>query len=230
MNYRDFKVVKMGIIDYQEAYNLQEKIHEKVLMHQLGNIFLILEHPPVLTIGISGSEDNILASESFLKERGIDVRHIRRGGDVTYHGPGQIVGYPLFNLNVIGRNVRAYVSRLENTIINLLSKEYQIIAHSNPEFPGVWIEDRKITAVGTRIKKGVSMHGFAFNVNTNMEHFRLITPCGISDKAVTSLEAEIGRKEDMGKVNDLTIRHLAEAFDMDYRIIEKEEFLKYLGE
>lgn len=230
MNYKAFKGVKLGVIEYLKAYELQQKIHQAVLEERMGNVFLILEHTPVLTIGISGSEDNILVSEEYLKNHGIAVRHIRRGGDVTYHGPGQIVGYPIFNLNYIGRNVRVYVSKLENTIINLLKETYHITAHNDKAFPGVWVEDRKITAVGSRIKKGVSMHGFAFNVNTNMDHFALITPCGIKDKAVTSLEKEIGQREDMDKVMDLTINSLAKEFGMGYQMIKKEEFLKSLGE
>lgn len=223
-------VVKLGQIDYLRAFELQHKIHEKVLKEEFGNVFLILEHPPVITIGISGSEENVLVSADYLKDLGIAVHRIRRGGDVTYHGPGQIVGYPIFNLNYLGRNVRKYVSHIENAIITLLKEEYDITAHSDSEFPGVWVEDRKITAVGSRIRHGVSMHGFAFNVNTNLDHFKLITPCGISDRGVTSLEMELGRKQDMEVVMRLTINSLAREFELEYEMTDKEEFLTLLGE
>jgi lipoyl(octanoyl) transferase len=112
----------------------------------------------------------------------------------------------------------------------LLQEAYHINAHSDPAFPGVWVEQRKITAIGSRIKRGVSMHGFAFNVNTNLAHFKLITPCGIKDKAVTSLEKEMGEKQDMNTVMNLTINHLAKEFELDYQTMEKEEFLTLLGE
>jgi len=228
LDYGHMKVVKLGVINYLEAYKLQEMIHQNVFEEKMGNTLLILEHEPVYTIGISGNRDNILVSEEYLKKNNIEVHHIRRGGDVTYHGPGQIVGYPIFNLNHLGKNVRKYVSHLENTIINLLKEEYVIKAESNPAFPGVWVEDRKITAVGSRIRHGVSMHGFAFNVNTDLDFFKLIIPCGIHDKEVTSLEHELGGKQDMDMVMRQVIDNLAREFNLDFQIIDKEEFLNSL--
>jgi len=223
-------VVKLGLIDYTRAYELQLKVHRRVYEGKWGNVFLILEHSPVITTGLSGNRENINASEDQLKSAGIQIRSCRRGGDVTYHGPGQIVGYPIFNLRYIGRNIRQYITKLENANISLLKNEYAIEAGRNPEFPGVWIGDDKITAIGCRIKRGVSLHGFAFNVNTNLDHFETITPCGLVGKGVTSLRRELGEPQDFEKNVELTIKYLARTFGFDYSIINTEEFLNDLEE
>ena len=222
--------VKIGMMDYMAAYNLQLKVHHLVSEGKLCNTLLILEHPGVITLGISGKTSNILADEALLKQMGIQVYTSTRGGDATYHGPGQIVGYPIFNLKDLGRKVRQYVSHLEATMIRMLWDEYTIEAASDPKFPGVWIGNNKITAIGCRISRWVTMHGFAYNVNTNLDHFKLITPCGLADKGVTSLERLLGEKQDYDKQVDLTIRYLAKEFEMSCNVEDKDEFLKRLEE
>jgi len=222
--------IKMGLVDYQKAYDLQLKIHQLVSEEKLPHTFLILEHSPVITLGISGKESNILVDEVQLNKLGIQVYRSTRGGDVTYHGPGQIVGYPIFNLRYLGRKVRHYISNLEGTIIRMLKDEHGIDAVSDPKFPGVWIGNNKITAIGCRISRWVSMHGFAYNVNTNLDHFKLITPCGLVDKGVTSLERELGEKQDFDYHVDLTIRYLAHQFELDCTVENKANFLKKLEE
>ncbi len=222
--------VKMGLIGYEKAYALQLKLQQLVYEERLDHTFLILEHPPVITLGISGKESNILADKTYLKELGIQVYRSTRGGDATYHGPGQIVGYPIFNLKYLGRKVRRYISNLENTMIRMLKNEWDIKAESNPDFPGVWIGNNKITAIGCRISKWVSMHGFAYNVNTNLDHFKLITPCGLVDKGVTSLEKELGRKQDFNHHVDLTINYVSQQFELNSICEDKEDFLKKLEE
>lgn len=223
-------VVKLGMVDYQEAYDLQLRIHQLVSEEKLPHTFLVLEHPPVITLGISGKESNILVNEKKLKKLGIQVYRSTRGGDATYHGPGQIVGYPIFNLRYLGRKVRHYISNLEETIIRMLKDEIGIDAGSDPKFPGVWIANNKITAIGCRISRWVSMHGFAYNVNTNLDHFKFITPCGLVDKGVTSLERELGEKQDFDYHVDLTIRYLANQFELNCTAENKVAFLKKLEE
>ena len=222
--------VKIGMMDYMAAYDLQLKVHDLVREEKLCNTLLLLEHPSVITLGISGKTSNILVDEALLNKKGIQVYRSTRGGDATYHGPGQIVGYPIFNLRVLGRKVRQYVSHLEATMIKMLKQEYAIEAVSDPKFPGVWIGNNKITAIGCRISRWVSMHGFAYNVNTDLDHFKLITPCGLVDKGVTSLERLLGQKQDYERQVDLTIRYLAEEFEMEWFVENKEDFLKGLEE
>src|SRR6056297_2378610 len=222
--------IKLGLVDYQKAYDLQLKIHQLVLREKLPHTFLILEHSPVITLGISGKESNILVDEKQLENMGIQVYRSTRGGDATYHGPGQIVGYPIFNLRYMGKKVRRYISHLEGAIIKLLKDENGIEAVSDPKFPGVWIGNNKITAIGCRISRWVSMHGFAYNVNTNLDHFKLITPCGLVDKGVTSLERDLGEKQDFDHHVDLTIRYLANQFELDCTVENKDDFMKKLEE
>lgn len=230
MNQKEMTAIKIGLMDYQNAYDLQLKIHQLVSDEILPHTFLILEHPPVITLGISGKESNILVNEKQLENMGIQVYRSTRGGDATYHGPGQIVGYPIFNLKYLGRKVRRYISNLEETIIRMLKVESGIDAVSDTKFPGVWIGNNKITAIGCRISRWVSMHGFAYNVNTNLDHFKLITPCGLVNKGVTSLERELGERQDFDHHVDLTIQYLANQFELDCTVENKEAFLKKLEE
>jgi lipoyl(octanoyl) transferase len=146
---------------------------------------------------------------------GIDVVRTNRGGDVTYHGDGQIVGYPIINLKNLGMGIRDFVNNLEEIFIQLLKDKYDIEAGRYPEFTGVWIKNRKITAIGLAVKRGITMHGFAFNVNTNLEHFQLIVPCGITGKEVTSVEKLTGSKVDFDEVNKLTLEYYCKIFNYD---------------
>ena len=218
-------IIKLGLIEYQVALDLQLKILKLSQQEAIGNVLLLLEHPPVLTIGINGKENNVLISEDMLGEMGVTVFRSNRGGDVTYHGSGQIVAYPIMNLNNFSKDVKDYVRRLEETSISLLKEEFGLNADRKPGFPGVWVGNDKITAIGCAVKRWVTMHGFAFNVNTNLEHFKWINPCGFTDKGVTSLEKLLGESQNMDMVTNHIIKHFTNSFNMEPEIIDKEVFL-----
>jgi lipoyl(octanoyl) transferase len=184
--------------------------------HQL----LLVEHPPVYTLGKSGSMDHLLLTEAEMEARGIQFFPINRGGDITFHGPGQIVGYPILDLDCFFTDVHKYVRSIEEIIIRTLA-EYDITAQRIPDYTGVWIADgqgngfRKICAIGVHLSRWVTLHGWAFNVNTPLEYFDYIVPCGIADadKSVTSLAKELGRPVDMQEVKNKIKRHFADVFE-----------------
>jgi lipoyl(octanoyl) transferase len=190
-----------GRIGYEDALRLQEELVELRRAERIGNVLLLLEHPPVLTLGRNANRANVLASDELLASRGVTLHHIRRGGDVTYHGPGQLVGYPIFDLrsleNPNGGRMGAvdFVRLMEEALIGVCAA-YGVCAGRIAGLTGVWIgaEDehraRKIGAIGIHVSRGITSHGFAFNVRTDLRDFRLINPCGITDKPVTSLERE----------------------------------------
>ena len=190
-----FDVNNLGLIRYQDGLQVQEEIHQRVL--QGGNdTVLLCEHPHVYTFGKSADRNNLLISESFLGNIQAEVFETDRGGDITYHGPGQLVGYPILNLRKHGLGVKKYVETLETSIINFLF-ELGIVAYQIDGLTGIWVGEkdeikRKIGAIGIRIKEGVSMHGFALNVSTDLSYFNHIVPCGILDKQVTSIQNEVG--------------------------------------
>ncbi len=222
------RVVLLGIMDYKEVYEMQKKL---LKMRQQGTIedtLILVEHKPVITLGKRGGESNILASKQFLEERGINVYPVDRGGNVTYHGPGQIVGYPIIDVKNYGKDIRKFVHNIEEIFIQLLRDEYSIIAGRNPVNTGVWVEDEKITAIGFAVKRWVTMHGFAFNVNTNMEHFRLIYPCGIKDKGVTSLERLTGNTLEIDELINQIKKYFSKIFDVQIQEMSKEILLQLL--
>lgn len=208
-------LLNLGRCDYKEALDIQYDILDKRQKGEIGDTLILVEHPPVITLGRNAIESNIVVPERFLSAIGIGMYHIERGGDVTYHGPGQIVGYPIVVLRDKGMGIRKFVETLEDTFITLLKEEYSIDSGINPEFPGVWVGNNKITAIGLAVKRGVTMHGFAFNVNTNLENFNLIVPCGISDKGITTLEKLTGSSMDFDYVNKQVLDHFCKAFNYD---------------
>jgi len=230
----------LGLIDYQEAWNLQEKLFNEIVERKLKNrdlpegeklpprhYFLICEHPHVYTLGKSGSQDHLLLNDTGLKENQASFYKINRGGDITYHGPGQIVGYPILDLEYFFTDIHKYLRFLEEAIIQTLA-EYNIKGGRIKEYTGVWLNEqnpllaRKICAMGVRCSRWVTMHGFAFNVNVNLNYFNNIVPCGISDKAVTSLQKEINVKVDMEEVKEKLLKHLAEIFNIKFINSEEE--------
>ena len=222
----------LGLIDYQEAWDYQE-----VLFHELMNLktnnrdlplceslekfnyLLFCEHPHVYTIGKSGNDGNLLVNEEQLKQKGASVYKTNRGGDITYHGPGQIVGYPILDLEDFDLGVRTYIEKLEQAIINTLF-EYGIESGRLEGATGVWLDAkipgkaRKISAIGVRASRHVTMHGFAFNINTDLDYFQHINPCGFTDKGVTSLQKELGHELDIEAVKQKLSSHIAKVFDM----------------
>ncbi len=211
---RTITVHRLGRVDYAEAHALQERLQRARIRGAVGDTLLLLEHPPVITLGRGAKEANLLLSREHLEARGFTVHEIGRGGDVTYHGPGQIVGYPILDLSPDRKDVRRYVKDLEELMIRLAGS-YGLTAGRVDKLNGTWIEDRKIGAVGVRISRWVTMHGFAFNVSTDLSHFGVIVPCGIVGRGVTSLERELGREVAVDEALDHLEAHAADIFDAE---------------
>lgn len=230
MDNQKLTAIDVGLIEYEEALCLQMKIHRLVSLGKLGHVLLILEHYPVITLGSRADPQNILADPGLLRAKGVSVFQSNRGGDVTYHGPGQIVGYPIINLNRLGKDVKAHVRKLEEVTIRLLKSEYGIDAERSPGFPGVWVGNEKITAIGCAIKRWVTWHGFAFNINTDMAGFSLIHSCGLLDKGVTSLEKLIGTRLDMQRNKDFVIKYFCDVYGLDGETEDIQAFLKQIKE
>ncbi|MDB4303165.1 lipoyl(octanoyl) transferase LipB [Desulfosarcina sp.] len=228
----------LGEMDYAKAWDYQRNLHSQILdlkkvnedlpvCEQTANYnyLLFCEHPHVYTIGKSGSENNLLIDEKLLEQKGAQLFKIDRGGDITYHGPGQIVGYPIIDLSVYGLGVREYIHAMEESIIKLLA-EYGIIAERLEGATGVWLDTdkpgktRKICAIGVKVSRAVTMHGFAFNVNTDLAFYNYINPCGFIDKGVTSMEKELGKKLDMDEVKNKLLNYITEVFGFDIFIPE----------
>ena len=226
----EISLVNLGTMDYMEAYDLQKTLLALRQEDRIKDLLLLLEHPPVLTLGRSASMDNLVISEKDLKARGANLYRVNRGGDITYHGPGQIVGYPIIKLDSLGRDIRTFVFNLEQVFINLLKEEYGILSVRDKGHTGVWVGDEKITAIGLAVKRWVTMHGFAFNVTTDLGHFDWIVPCGIRDKGVTSLEAQLKQAPDIEKVKGQVAKHFAKVYSFDIVKEDKDIFLKGIKE
>jgi lipoyl(octanoyl) transferase len=206
INYTD-----LGLIDYKEAWDLQKETFELRKENKIPDTLYLLEHPHTYTLGRVADKNNLVGSDEYLKQNNISVYEIDRGGDITYHGPGQIVGYPIINLNDWVNDTHKYLRALEEVII-MTCAQYGVICGRNPKYTGVWIDDRKICAIGIKVSRWITMHGFAFNVKTDLSLFNGIIPCGISDKAVTSLEKETNREIDMFEVKEKILRNFCEIF------------------
>jgi lipoyl(octanoyl) transferase len=227
----------LGLTDYKATWDYQEKLLNEIVRQKIDlrstpdsglltpNYLLFCEHSHVYTLGKSGSEDHLLINENKLDENNATFYKINRGGDITYHGPGQIVGYPILNLDYFFNDIHKYLRYLEEVIIRTLA-EYNIAASRIDKLTGVWLDAddkkraRKICAFGVRCSRWVTMHGFAFNVNTDLNYFNNIIPCGITDKAVTSMKQELGRETDMNEVKEKLKKHFAAIFKCE--LIEKK--------
>ncbi|HMQ50410.1 MAG TPA: lipoyl(octanoyl) transferase LipB [Saprospiraceae bacterium] len=228
----------LGLMDYQVAWDYQQLRHKELIDNKMNNrelqkeakpmqpqrhYLLFCEHPPVYTLGKSGSMDNLLLSASELESQGFQFYKINRGGDITYHGPGQIVGYPIFDLDEFFTDIHRYVRYLEEVVILTLAA-YGLQGIREEGYTGVWLEaseqlpKRKICAIGVHLSRWVTLHGFAFNINTQLDHFHNIVPCGINepDKDVTSLAKELGHQVPITEVKLLLKRFFAEKFDFEY--------------
>ena len=202
---------------------LQQKLAEMRQREEIDDQLLLLEHPPVITLGRGGDVANLLASADVLRRERVRYFETTRGGDITYHGPGQIVGYPIVHLGEGSRDVRKYVTKLEEVLIRTVA-EYGINAARVDGKRGIWVGYNKIAAIGVRIARWVTSHGWALNANTNLDHFRLITPCGLHGTGVTSLAREIGRSVDMNEVRDILVRKFGEVFERD--MVRRDETIK----
>ncbi|MEZ5013827.1 MAG: lipoyl(octanoyl) transferase LipB [Chitinophagales bacterium] len=225
----------LGNMPYSYAWKLQEQLFKGITDIKLKNrgpvveaeippnYFLLVEHPPVITLGRNAEEKNMLFSEAFLQEKGVEVFHINRGGDITFHGPGQLVGYPILDLDQFGTDIGKYLRNVEEVIIRVCA-DYGIVAGRIAGVTGVWLDGgtaqaRKICAIGIRASRWITMHGFAFNVNTDLNYFNYIVPCGITDKGVTSLQKELGREVDMEKVKEKVLLYFREVFNCNIRFV-----------
>lgn len=220
------KYCDLGFIDYDKAWRFQKAIFEKRLKGEIEDVLLLLEHPNTYTLGKVAKKEHLVGSEEYLKENKFSIYDIDRGGDITYHGPGQIVGYPIIDLNNWKKDTHLYLRSLEETIM-LTCKDYGLDTERNEKYTGVWIKDRKIAAIGIKVSRWITMHGFAFNINTDLKHFNGIIPCGIKDKDVTSLQKEFNRIFEISEVKSLLVKHFSEIFRYDdITGIEAEELLK----
>ncbi len=233
VTYQDLKT-----IPYLEAWDYQTEIHQNLVENKLKNRKLVLgggiettqyhhllfcEHPPVFTLGRSGDEDHLFLSEEGLKAKGIEFYKINRGGDITFHGPGQLVGYPIFDMECFFPDVKKFVTYIEEAIIRTLA-EYGIVAMREKGYTGVWLDatdskpKRKICAIGVHFSRWVTMHGFALNINTEMHYFDYMLPCGIADPdlIVTSMAIELGRAVEMDEVKEKVKKHFAVLYRYEY--------------
>lgn len=234
---KEIEVIDLGTVDYQEGWDFQEKLFQKIIAIKLENrdkpdseqvptpnYLIFCEHPHVYTLGKSGKKENLLLDDDGLKNKEATYYKINRGGDITYHGPGQLVCYPILDLDNFFEDIHKYLRLLEEAIIQTLSS-YNISAGRIENLTGVWIDfeniaksnPRKICAMGVRSSRWVTMHGLALNVNTNLEYFGNIIPCGIDDKAVTSIEQELGQPQNMKEVQKILQENIARLFEMEIK-------------
>lgn len=226
---KNVKLINKGLIDYKECWDFQTDIFDAIVQKKISirkgetkneitdNFLVFCEHPHVYTLGKTGEKTNLLLNEDLLKEKKATYYHINRGGDITYHGPGQLVGYPIFDLDNFFTDINKYLRLLEEAVI-LTLRDYNIKSGRVDGLTGVWIDgddpvkSRKICALGVKLSRWVTMHGFALNVNTNLDYFSYVVPCGIVDKGVTSIEKELGTPQDLNEVQEKLTLHLSLLF------------------
>jgi lipoyl(octanoyl) transferase len=221
---KEVSFIDLGLMDYKEAWDYQASLQKRIIEAKTvakpeteKNYLLFVEHPHVFTLGKNGKENNLLIRDDLLRAMQASFYKIDRGGDITYHGPGQLVGYPIFDLDGFGMGIREYIHNLEQAIIDSLS-ETGITATRLEGATGVWLDSdnpgrtRKICAIGVKVSRSVTMHGFALNVNTDLNYFRYIHPCGFIDKGVTSMERELGALQPMDRISRLLLHNLERIF------------------
>lgn len=207
-------VAELGRLEYTAAYRLQEQLQARRRAGKTGDLLLLVEHEPVITLGRRAALDHLLADPEGLARRGIAVQETNRGGGITYHGPGQLVGYPILDLQALRQSVHGYVRHLEEVLIRTVA-DFGVSAGRIEGLTGVWVGEEKIAAIGVAIRHWVTMHGFALNVDPCLEHFGLIIPCGIADKGITSLSQILGRPVTLEEVRPGLIRHFGEVFGLE---------------
>jgi lipoate-protein ligase B len=219
--------VQLGLTPYRESWDLQREIFKLRQNRGIGDVLLLTEHPHVYTLGMSSDVNHLLADADELRQSGIEVYPIERGGDITYHGPGQLVGYPILDLQNYYTDLHRYLRDLEEVIIRTL-EEFGITGHRKQEYTGVWVGDKKIAAIGVKVSRWITMHGFALNVNTDLSYFNRIIPCGIFHKGVTSMEQILGARITMEEVQHAVTKHFAGVFGVEMTIQAKSDFLSLI--
>ena len=225
--------IDLGLIGYAEAWSLQKRLVAARKTGAIEDVLLFCEHPHVITLGRNGKREHLLASEPVLKQKGVEFHATDRGGDITYHGPGQIVGYPILNLSAIRRDVVWYVRMLEEAMIRATA-EFGLSAERVMGKTGIWVhsdeKEEKLAAIGVHISRWVTSHGFAYNVATDLRYFDLIVPCGIADRRATSLEKLLGRRVEWQEVAPLLAKYLGELFSLEMKLATREILFKKLAE
>lgn len=220
---REAWVLTLNTVPYDEALALQERLVALRSQDSIHDTLILLEHPPVLTVTGKSASRNILVSPEELEKKGIRLHHTNRGGDITYHGPGQLVGYPIMNLKDHGKDLHRYIRRLEEVIIQVLG-DYGINGYRDTINAGVWVGGEKIAAIGIAVKSSwTTMHGFSFNINPDLSHYSLIVPCGLADRGVTSLQKLLGRSVSRQEVQGRIVRHFEEVFTVTTREVSLEQ-------
>jgi lipoyl(octanoyl) transferase len=207
-----FRLLELGMVSYTEALELQLELHAKVRAGELWGALILLEHYPVITVGASAKPENVLVSEDALRANGIELVQTDRGGDATYHGPGQLVGYPIINLRAIGSDVHRFLRLIEGVVISAIA-DFGVDAGRNGP-AGVWVGDKKVCSIGIAIRGGVTYHGFALNVNPNMQHFSFINPCGLQSQQITSLESLLKPAPEMPTVRARIVEHFKQSLGL----------------
>ena len=226
-------ITDLGLIAWSDAYALQQRIVAARKAGAIDDVLLFCEHPHVLTLGRNASQKNLLASEHVLRQKNVELRETNRGGDITYHGPGQIVGYPILNLDPIRRDVHWYVRTLEEAMIRA-SADFGITTYRIPGKTGIWVQppgnipEEKLAAIGVHISRWVTSHGFAFNVSTDLRYFDLIIPCGIADRKATSLEKLLHRSVPLDEAKPRLVHHFSELFSLTPKQVSSEQLLAML--
>jgi len=218
---------KPGLVEYSKACKLQKNLHQKRREGKISDVLLLLEHPPTFTIGKSGSLDNLLVSVNRLRQKQIGLFSVERGGDVTYHGPGQLVAYPIICLKKRGKDLHQYVRNLEEVVLRTL-KDFGIDADRDESHAGVWVNKEEMAAIGISIRRWVTMHGFALNVDVNLKHFSLINFCGFSDRRATSMTKLLGHEISIEAVTIRIMAHFSDVFGTVMTLGSAKEIEKYL--
>jgi lipoyl(octanoyl) transferase len=213
---REALLVDLGVMNYGQALGFQKQVWQLRVDEKVPDTLLLVEHPHVITLGKSGRIENLLAPEAKLRQEGVELYRVERGGDITYHGPGQLVGYPIFLLQDALAGVRKFVAAMEASLIQALSV-WRIRGESRPRLTGVWVGDKKIAALGIAVSRRVTFHGFALNVNTDLNYFRLINPCGIG-RGVTSMCRELGRRIPVAGVKHQVAVSFEEVFGIEFAL------------
>lgn len=226
----ELDIYELGSVSFKEASRFQEIILEKRINNEINDSLILLEHPPTITTGRRGNSNNLIVDKSILHKKAITFEIISRGGDITFHGPGQIVGYPIFNLNNRGKDIHKYLRSLEKILI-LTLKEFKVDAETIDKLTGVWVKKFKIASIGIGVRRWTTYHGFALNVNTDLSYFDLIVPCGISDVRMTSIKELLNHtsKIDTTKVKKVIAKNFASVFNFtNTNLKRKKDFEKLL--
>jgi lipoate-protein ligase B len=219
---REGYIIDLGLIDYKKAWDLQHDLWSRRVEGELPDLLLLLEHPHVITLGRRGNRSNLIASEEGLEAMKIPVFHVERGGDVTYHGPGQMVVYPILDLKEYGYRLIRYVDQLEEIIIRVLG-DFGIEGRKDPSNRGVWVNQEKIASIGVAIKRWVSFHGFALNYETDLKYFDLIHPCGLKGKKMTTLAKILGARIDRGALMERILFQFEQIFVREWMVRTLED-------